>query len=190
MAITIDIGERIRTAFGFTAASQRNKLATQDVEVYVSDYAFEDMTLRSPDNQVMVFRDMIEGVDSGIYAPPPMINFTKSKNLVITEIDGTSAEVVEKYGDKSWEVKIKGILVDTVNHRYPSSQMIKLREFFDVAAPFAVEGQMFDDLGISSIYFTQVDISGVAGYEDTVQYSIDARSIRPVEFFLINKPAS
>lgn len=190
MAITVDIAERIRTAFGFTAASQRNKLATQAVEVYVSDFAFEEMTLRSSDNQTMVFRDMVDGADGSVYAPPPMISFSKSKNLVITEIDGSDAEVVERYGDKSWEIKIKGVLVDMVNHQYPSAQVVKMREFFNIGAPFAVEGQMFDDLEIKSIYFTNVEIAGVAGYEDTIQFSLDARSIKPVEFFLVNKPVS
>jgi hypothetical protein len=190
MNVVIDIAERMRTAFGFTAASQRNKLATQNVEVYVNEYSFEEFTLRSPDNQTMAFRDMVKGVDGEVYAPPPMISFSKGKNLVLTEIDGSDAEVVERYGDKSWEVKIKGVLVDMVNHQYPSAQVIKMREFFNVGAPFAVEGQMFDDLEIKSIYFTNVEIAGVAGYEDTIQFSIDARSIKPVEFFLVNKPVS
>src|ERR1044072_1709686 len=160
MNIVIDIAERMRTAFGFTAASQRNRLATQDVEVYVSDYAFEELTLRSSNNQTMMFRDMLDGAVGDIYAPPPMINFSKGKNLVITEIDGSDAEVVERYGDKSWEIKINGVLVDMVNHQYPSAQVVKLREFFNIGAPFAVEGQMFNDLEIKSIYFTNVEIAG------------------------------
>lgn len=186
MAIVVDIAERLKAAFGFTAASQRGM--SQPVEVYVSDHSFEEMTFRSPDNRAMTFAGMLDGVLNDIYAPPPMVSFSRGKNLVITEIDGSDAEVVERFGDKSWEVKIRGILVDMVNHQYPSNKVVLMRQFFEVGAQFAVEGQMFDDLAIKSIYFTNVEIAGVAGYEDTIQFSLDARSIKPVEFFLVNKP--
>lgn len=185
---TFDLSNRFLSAFGFTNASQRKQLAGQNVGVYVNDYSFEVMTIRGPNGDSMLFADMMDANSStGVYAPPPMVSFTRSKNLTRTEIDGTVGEVIERFGDRSWEVKIKGILVDMVNHQYPSSQVVKLEEFFSYPGTFAVEGKMFDDLKIKSIYFESVDIAGVQGYEDTIQFSLDARSIQPVEFFLVKK---
>lgn len=194
----IDLGSRLKAAFGYVSASESENLRKQKFAeengiagsgVYVSDSSFEEMTIIKDQTDRMFFGSMISGnLDSiDIYAPPPMCSFSKSKNLIITEIDGTDAEVVERYGDKSWEIRIQGVLIDMRNHQYPKQQIIKFRQFFDVAGAMAVEGQFFDDLNIKSIYFTDCDIAGVAGYADTVQYSLTARSIRPVEFFFVKQ---
>jgi hypothetical protein len=198
MAITFDLGARFKAAFGYAADNQSASLESQnfmeangitDVGIYVSDASFEEMTLKQGNDEVLAFGSMMfnKNANGSIYAPPPMLSFNKSKNLTITEIDGADAEVVERYGDRSWEIGMDGILIDMVNHRYPKGQVIQLRQSFDTKAPWAVEGEMFDDLGIKSIYFTSVKIGGVAGYEDTIQYSLQARSIKPAQFFFANK---
>lgn len=195
---TINIGARLKAAFGYVGATESDSLRKQKFAeengisgsgVYVSDRTFEEIAIIKDGTDRMFFGNMMVGNSDGneIYAPPPMCSFSRSKNLVITEIDGTDAEVVERYGDKSWEIRMQGILVDMINHQYPKAQRIKLREFFEVPGAFAVEGQFFDDLNIKSIYFTDVEIAGVAGYMDTVQFSLTARSIRPVEFFFVKQ---
>lgn len=193
----IDLGARYKTAFGYVAANESTNLRKQQFSkdngisaagVYVADSSFEEMTLKKADNQSLVFGNMMTSNPAlQIFAPPPMITFSKGKKLIITEIDGTDAEVVERYGDKAWDVKIQGILVDMVNHRYPKQHVISLREFFEYNAPLDVIGEMFDDLNIKSIYTVDIELGGVAGYTDTIQYSISARSIRPVEFFFVKK---
>lgn len=201
----INIGERLKTAFGAIArksgASQKQtdaviKTETSTAIAFVNGSSFEELTLErsivssSSDKEdkqrneeaTMTFGSMIAG--QNVFAPPPMVSFSKSKNLVITEIDGSDGEVVERYGDKSWEIKLQGIIVDMINHQYPEEAVVKLREFFNTAAPLKViSNGMFADLNIDSIYFTNVDISGVAGFADTIQYTLSARSIKPVEFF-------
>ncbi|MGY0034451.1 DUF6046 domain-containing protein [Pedobacter sp. NJ-S-72] len=195
MSKVIDLGSRFKSAFGYVSINESSNLKKQKfskengitgVNVYVNNSSFEEMTLRKNDTESLLFGSMlnIKG-ESRIYAPPPMISFSKSKKLIITEIDGTDAEVVERYGDKSWDVKIQGILIDMVNHQYPKQEVKKLNEFFEVQAALDVEGEMFDDLKIKSIYLTDIEIAGVAGYTDTIQYSISARSIKPIEFFFV-----
>ncbi|MNE84905.1 hypothetical protein D3C80_1818490 [compost metagenome] len=99
-------------------------------------------------------------------------------------MDGDDNDVVERYGTKSWEISIKGILIDMVNHNYPSQKVRQLREFFEYNRPFGVEGQIWDDLNIRSIYFSDTEIGGIPGYADTIQFDLTARSIKPAEFFL------
>lgn len=197
MVKTFDLGSRFKAAFGYAANNQSAELEAQnymeangitDTGVFISDASFEQITLKQGDLSLFFGSMMFAQSDSGsIYAPPPMVSFSKGKNLIITKIDGADAEVVERYGDESWVISLQGILIDMVNHRYPKQQVIQLRQFFDSKAPFAIEGEMFDDLGIKSIYFTSVNIGGVAGYEDTIQYTLEARSIKPVQFFFANK---
>lgn len=194
----IDLGSRYRTAFGYVSANESESLRKQrfadengitESGVYVRESSFEELTIIKNENEQLHFGSMMHGLQQidTIYAPPPMCSASKSKNLVITEIDGEDAEVVERYGDKSWEIRIQGLLIDMVNHQYPKQQVILLREFFDTRAPFAIAAEFFDDLNIKSIYFTDVEIAGVAGYADTMQYTLTARSIRPVEFFFVKQ---
>lgn len=195
MGKVIDLGLRLKSAFGYVTKNQSETLKKQQfiednnisgAGVYVQSATFEELVLKKDETDYLYFGSMMNTTAlADIYAPPPMCSFSKSKNLIITEIDGTDAEVVERYGDKSWQIKIQGVLIDMVNHQYPKEKVIKLREFFDTQAPFAVEGELFDDLNIKSIYFTDIDIAGVAGYADTMQYTLTARSIRPVEFFFV-----
>lgn len=196
MSKVVDLGSRLRSAFGYVARNESESLRKQKFSqengisgsgVYVGSSSFEEITLKKSEAEQLYFGSMMFNRTDGteVYAPPPMCSFSKSKNLIITEIDGTDAEVVERYGDKSWQIKIQGILIDMINHQYPKQKVITLREFFDVKAPFAVEGEFFDDLNIKSIYFTDVEIAGVAGYADTIQYTLTARSMKPVEFFFV-----
>ena len=196
MSKVIDLGSRLRAAFGYVTRNESDSLKKQnfakdngitDSNVYVSSASFEELILKKNQSEKLFFGSMMLNRNDGteVYAPPPMCSFSKSKNLIITEIDGTDAEVVERYGDKSWTIRIQGVLIDMVNHQYPKQQVITLREFFDTNAPFDVEGELFDDLKVYSIYFTDIEIAGVAGYADTVQYTLTAKSIKPVPFFFV-----
>jgi hypothetical protein len=82
---------------------------------------------------------------------------------------------------------MQGIVIDLVNHEYPGEQVTKLRELFDRKEPFEVANEMFQDLNINSIYFENIEIAGVQGYQDTIQFTLTARSIKPVEFGFNNK---
>lgn len=191
----IDLGSRLKSAFGYVANNESKNLRKQQFSkdngvlkagVFVNNASFEELVIKKENGEGLKFGAMMfAGDENKFFAPPPMISFSKSKKLIITEIDGADSEVVERYGDKSWEIKMQGVLVDMVNHQYPKSERVRLNEFFEYNAPFAVEAEMFDDLKIRSIYFTDIEIGGVAGYADTIQYSISARSIKPVEFFFV-----
>ena len=198
----IDLGSRFKNAFGFVAAKQSNGLQQLNFkdetglsDVYVTtDGSFEEMTLRGNGFELL-FASML-GNDTKvgkIFAPPPMISFSRVKKITATPIDDSDedptndAEVVERYNSGRWDIKIQGLLIDMVNHQFPKQQLILLRQVFDVNATFAVEGEWFDALNIKSIYIESFEPGGVQGFEDTIQFSIQAYAIKPVEFFLKNK---
>ena len=193
MATTIDLGVRLQTAFGYVsihsssrlkALGFKKKAGIEAASVFVqSDGSFEELTVSGNGYNIrFAYEAMMEG--SSIFAPPPIVSFRKGKNLTITEIDGADAEVIERYGDRSWEVQIQALLIDTEDHQFPRDKTEKIRRIFDTPAPFEVQGELFDALGIRSIFFTDIDINPVAGYEDTMSLTLNARSIKPVEFHL------
>lgn len=194
--IVIDLAERFKNAFGFVTKNQSSNLGetgftdktgVAEADVYVQkNISFEDITLSGNGYDLRFGFKGFSNKDGlgDLFAPPPMVSFRKSKNITRTEIDGSDAEVVERYGDRSWEISIQGILIDLINHEYPGQQVRTLRRLFDTPKPFEISSQIFDDIGVKSIYFEDAEFAGVQGFQDTIQFTLKARSIKPVEFFL------
>jgi hypothetical protein len=202
----IDLGARFKNAFGYAAPNQSNNLkkvdykkktGLEDMQVYTAgNGSFEEITLKGNGYQLK-FANMINASDDAllndVFAPPPMISFSRDKTITATNIDDSDeepnndAEVVERYNSGKWEIDIQGLLVDMINHQFPKTQLTLLRQVFDVNAIMEVQGDWFDALNIKSIYIKSFSPAGVQGFEDTIQFSLKACSIKPVEFFLKKK---
>lgn len=156
--------------------------------VFVADRCFADLTLKSTvDGTMYRFANTVLGETAdGILAPPPMLSFTRDKQIVTTGVDGSDAIVVESFGVNPWVITIEGILVDMEEHLYPQVQLRKLRELFEVNAMFDVLAcEVLDDLGVRSLYIENLEsLKFVDGYQDTVKYILKAKSMQPVEFFI------
>ena len=115
-----------------------------------------------------------------------MVSFTRDKNIKKTTIDGSDFEVVECFGLKPWKITISGLLIDMDNHNYPSSKMRSFRSIFETNDIFdVIDSQIFEDLGIKSIYIERLDeLKVLEDYQDTVQFKMTAYSIKPLEFFI------
>lgn len=157
--------------------------------VFVNGCSFADLTLCNSENgKCYEFANgLLSEAATGILAPPPMLTFERSKNLVKTTVDGSDSEVVESFGCKSWTITMHGILVDTDNHQYPQSKLQELREMFEVNNAFEVlDCDIMADLGIENLYIEQIsELECLVDYQDTVKYKLTAHSLKPVEFFLM-----
>jgi len=211
MKYVIDIFQRFRDVHGFLGANiqgianravfaagiaynnsryirQSNDKDYKDLHLYsVVDYNFADMELRYEGQSLKFsFGSLMEETE-GIIAPPPLVAFRRSKNLGITVIDdGDESEIVENFGINSWDIDIRGLLVDMDEHYYPKSKMIEIRRFFEVNDVIEVISPLFQDLGINSIYFREQSVEPVEAYPDTIKFSLQAKSIKPAEFSIIN----
>ena len=132
------------------------------------------------------FANTLFGKIPGVLAPPPMVSFKRLKNIKTSNIDGSDIEVVESFGLKPWEITIAGLLIDMENHQSPSSKMRTFRTIFETNDVFDVlESQIFEDLGIESIYIDRLDeLKVLEDYQDTIQFKMTAFSIKPLEFFI------
>lgn len=150
--------------------------------------SFEDIRFINTDKNIDLFFAGGALTKSGrlgnVFAPPPIISWHKNKNLIITPIDGTDSEVVERYGDGNWDMTFQGLIVDMENHEFPFYKIEQFRKMFEVPDYFEVNGQIFEAKGVESIFFTEIDATGVQGYEDTFSYTLKARSIKPLEFYI------
>lgn len=174
----LNIG-RERANIGIMSANMRRFVTN------VNGVSWADFTLRNGGTYYKFANTLFEEIP-GVLAPPPMVSFSRDKNILTTSIDGSDFEVVESFGLKPWKITISGIMIDMDNHQYPSSKMRSFRTIFETNDIFdVVESQIFDDLGIQSIYIERLDeLKVLEDYQDTIQFKMLARSIKPLEFFI------
>ena len=195
MNLLIDLTPRLRVAFGFVPLVATPeplpyspvRLGGTAAKVYSrGNPAFEDIHLAG-NGLYLDFEGKSlskSGELGSIFAPPPMVAYRKVKNHIITQIDGTDTEVVERYGDGAWELTMQGLLVDMANHHFPYDRIEKLRKAFEVPDTWEISGDMMAALGIHDVFFTEVTITPVQGFEDTCSFTLDCRSIKPSQFYL------
>lgn len=195
--ILIDLVPRFEASFGFVPVMpDRSKILIpggeyanfyNGAEIYIETANdFEDITLAYGDTELEFgYKPLSKSGELGtLLAPPPIIGTHGSKNLTETMINDTDSFVVERYGDKPWEFKMAGLIVDMQDHAFPKDRINKLVKLFKEPSAIEVSGDWFDAHDIQSIYFTDVDINGVQGFSDTVSYVLTGKSIKPIEFFL------
>lgn len=213
--IYLDLIGRFDSAFGFAAKNIIGRVIKWNPYRFESlenpDEEFEDITLKYEDVTLnfaaMPFIEKNKsafhiplskptGPDlSDIVAPPPLISFSRKKNLIITELEGKDTEVVERFNTDTYDIRMRGILVDMKSHDYPSELVRTLHKLFDYNGIIEVSGTQFFEKDIHSIYIKEYEISGVAGFADTVQYTIVAKAtsdvntvIENLNINLINQP--
>lgn len=203
-SVVINLAARYAAAFGIVAISNAINTAVisrdenkYSVDVYDDlDPAFEDVKFSyelPPDNNGKIkkmslkFSAMLESDGEGtVYAPPLMINFSREKNLIETNISGGDGVVVERWGTKPWNIDIKGVLIDVENRTYPSNKITQLNDFFEKNTVINVVGLQFSDKNIDSIYLKDISITPIEGFQDTIQFSLQASSIKEVSYTLLN----
>lgn len=197
--IVVDLGRRYNQAFGFVSSNSSSGLqkagfadSVKGADVYLADarYSFEEMRIRRGAEEGLRFGYMgFVKNNSTVFAPPPMVSFSKSKTMEETVLDkgdkpnpDTGDVVVERYNHNPWDITIQGLLIDMDNHSYPGEKIRQIVRFFNVDDVMDVESEIFMDHGIKTIYLLDIKTSGVAGYPDTWQFTITAKSIKPVTF--------
>lgn len=150
------------------------------------DWSWAEMTLKYKDTKLEFSVGSLNENTEGVFAPPPLMRFRRTKNLTITTIDGgDEAEVVENFGVNSWDIDLNGLIVDLNEHAYPGEKVKQLVKFFEINDAIDVACPLLLDMGIKSLYFKEQSIEPVEGFPDSIKYSLVAKSIKPALFSLI-----
>ncbi|AUX17161.1 hypothetical protein AQ623_01685 [Flavobacterium columnare] len=109
--------------------------------------------------------------------------------MIETEVNDDDPIVIERWGTKPWDITMNGLLIDLENRIYPSDEIRRLNQNWKYNGLVKVIGKQFEERDIDSLYFKSISFTSVEGYQDTVQFTINASSIRAVNFTLL-KPNS
>ena len=188
-SIVLDLASRYGRALGIVLSSEgmNQVVITKEdnkyqVETFGEATNFEEVTMEYK-NTRLVFNSFIGGEQSTVFAPPPILSFSRSKKLIETETNGST--IVERWNTNEWEITIQGILVDIENHDYPDSQIQQIVSLFEHNDIIKVVGAQFYDKGIDSIYIDSITINPKEGHSDTVAYTLSAKSVKEVTFNLL-----
>lgn len=196
----IDFAGRFQAAFGFITGNVAARLiengfgevvkdgAVFDMAVYTMDESsyFDDILLYKDNEEYLFgFRSLSEE-NAAVFATPPMLSLKRAKKLVISSIDNSDTEVIERYGTEPWEITWRGLLIDMENHKFPLDKMEAINAIFEKNEIWNVASEILNKVGVNSIYIVDIAIDFVEGYEDTVSYSLTTRAVKPVEIQLSN----
>jgi len=197
----INLSARYAAAFGVASLVDVVKKELKPKKMYDVDYYQErssdfekvsfEINLTEKDgkryDEKLEFSSVLKGEQGNIFAPPLMINFSQDKTLIETEVNDDDAVVIERWGTKPWNIEIKGLLIDLDNRIYPSDEIKRLNTFWSKNTIIVVSGLQFEERQIDAIYFKSIEFTPLEGFQDTIQFSAQANSIKSVAFTL-SKP--
>ena len=197
--IRIELGRRYEAAFGLLGSNNLPNSAFvskfykhYNLESFdVPDSNFENIKFKYDGKEVefagLLFKGKdTDGVLENVLAPPPLVSFRRQKAHIETPVNDSDNVVLERWGTKPWQIRIRGLLVDMDERNYPEQRITALYKLFRYNGVVQVSGTQFFDKDIFSVFFTDVEITGVQGFRDTVQFSLQAKSTMPVEFTLLS----
>lgn len=196
--ITIDLAARYAAAFGMMAAGKaiekifidKTTKEKPSIETYpLIDSGVEYVKLEIPGLEPLEFDSLLHGERGSIFAPPLLMGFSQEKSFIETEVNDDDPIVVERWGTKPWDITINGLLIDVASRVYPTIEIRRLNQNWKYNGVVKVVGKQFEEKDIDSIYLRSINFTAVEGYQDTIQFTINASSIKAVNFTLL-KPNS
>lgn len=198
-----DFAGRYSTAFGFTPGHISNKLIEvgfdraikqhHDTNFRTSMFVFDSnthfdevMLYNDSEEYLFAYRELTEDYGE-VFATPPILSLRRAKNLVITPLDNSDIEVVERYSTEPYQITFKGLLIDMEEHNFPLDKLETLNRIFEVNSIWKVSSEILAAVGVDSIIIQDVNIEFVEGYEDTIAYTFVARATKSIEYQLINE---
>ena len=114
-----------------------------------------------------------------------IVDFSRKKNLVISNTIGSQGSVKEIMGLGDWEVNIRGILCDDSSRlaqQKAKQQQYAIDRINEIVGSIRIEGKIFAQHNITNICIQDVNYTAVQGKPDLLQYEIKALSDE--EFFI------
>ncbi|WP_136464942.1 DUF6046 domain-containing protein [Flagellimonas onchidii] len=196
--VTIDLGKRYAAAFGLLAVNNspsRVNLSREQSNFKLESFEgindeFENIQFIYEGTEInfaaLPFTKDADKTIGNVLAPPPLISFSRQKQHIETPVNDSDNIVVERWGIRPWEMRVRGLLIDVEKRHYPESRVKQLYKLFEYNGVVEASGTQFFDKDIASVYFKNIEINGVQGFQDTIQFSLQMMSIGPVGFSLLN----
>jgi hypothetical protein len=115
--------------------------------------------------------------------PTTVVDFRRAKNITKTNVLGANGTVKEIYGFDDWQIRIRGLCLDTPSEKAYDLQS-ELLEWEKIADSVEVEGDLFLDKDIYRITIEEINFTQPQGRHNVIPFEITASSDQPLELVL------
>jgi hypothetical protein len=115
--------------------------------------------------------------------PATMIDFSRAKRIVETEVQGRDGSVKELIGMSDWLLRIRGVIVGD-GYGYPYAYISRLRDFFEYGGVVRVEARICEELGIRDAVLMNLDLPRQEGFVNMQPFTIELTADLAVELEL------
>ena len=200
------LGQLFRTAFGVSPIYIVEPLGKPE-EIKIEgfnpslkdDFINEDQVLKSVYGTPIIFPVQFRGGDYPIYdwygkpkmkryddlwlPATTMVDFSRAKNVIKTNVLGLNGTVKEVFGFDDWQIRIRMLCIN--DNKYKAREYADmLQDWFEIAGGINVFGSIFSKKEIYNIVIENIDIKSVTGSPDVIPIELSAVSNEPVEIFL------
>ncbi len=200
------LGQLFRTAFGVAPIYIVEPLGkTKEIKIegfnpsVKDDFINEDKVLKSVYGTPIIFPVQFRGGDYPIYdwygkpkmkryddlwlPATTMVDFSRAKNAIKTNVLGANGTVKEIFGFDDWNIRIRMLCLN--DNRFKAREYADmLQDWFEIAGGINVFGSIFSKKEIYNIVIENIDIKSVTGSPDVIPIELSAVSNEPVEIFL------
>ncbi len=113
-----------------------------------------------------------------------LASFSRSKNIVTTEITGSTGTVKELISFSDWNIRIRGIcLTDNARSKFKtfSEQKEQLIKMERIASSIKVKGDQFSDLDINYLVIESLTFPEMEARPNAVAFELNCKSDIPLE---------
>ena len=200
------LGQLFRTAFGVSPIYIVEPLGKPE-EIKIEgfnpsvkdDFINEDQVLKSVYGTPIIFPVQFRGGDYPIYdwygkpkmkryddlwlPATTMVDFSRAKNVIKTNVLGLNGTVKEVFGFDDWQIRIRMLCIN--DNKYKAREYADmLQDWFEIAGGINVFGSIFSKKEIYNIVIEEFDIRSVTGSPDVIPIEMSAVSNEPIEIFL------
>lgn len=138
-----------------------------------------------------VLKDDLTEVKSFDFPATTLVNFSRAKNIIRTDVLGGSGTVKEFFGFDDWQIRIRGVALSEPNAT-AREQIDSLLMFENVADSISLVledarkgfNTLFFDKEIYQLVIKDIDIKQIQGQPNMIPFEVTAMSDEPIELIL------
>lgn len=200
------LGQLFRAAFGVAPVYITVPIGkTKEIKIegfnpnVKEDFVNEDQILKSVYGTPIIYPVQFRGGDYPIYdwygkpklkryddlwlPATTMLDFSRAKNTIKTNVIGLNGTVKEIFGFDDWQIRIRMLCLN--DNKYKAIEYADmLQDWFEIAGGINVYGSIFSKKEIYNISIEDFDVRSVSGSPNVIPIEMTAVSNEPVEIFL------
>lgn len=166
-----------------------NEEAGDDLDGYIGNLkgmpVFDSITFKNPSGaEIQTF---VEGQQTGLVTDSDLtlitalISINKTKNIVLTKIQGRNGTVKEYVSDDDYQISIKGVIVGKYSNKRPVDEIKKLEDYCNFNGEIDIVCSFLNDLGVNTVVITGHSKAQREGTRNVVDFEIQCLQETPFE---------